>query len=172
MRFDQSQTTTAAQLINKLNQDELIYILKEFGQERFALRIAKNILQSRKTDPVKTTAQLARIVLKSLPKQRHYQKIHPATRTFQALRIYLNQELEALKEGIEKGIFFLNPRGRIATISFHSLEDRIAKRSFKKFAQEGILKIITKKPITPGEQEMLVNRRSRSAKLRVGERKD
>lgn len=170
MRFDQRQNTTAADVINKLGLDELTYILREFGQERFAKRIAQNITQVRKQEPIKRTGQLVKVILRSLPKQRQYQKIHPATRTFQALRIYVNRELESLREIIEKGTFLLKPRSRIAVISFHSLEDRIVKQAFKNFAQKKVLKIMNKKPICSSANEIYLNPRSRSAKLRVGER--
>jgi 16S rRNA (cytosine1402-N4)-methyltransferase len=170
MRFDTREETTAADLVNSLKLDELEYILREFGEERFAARIAKSIIEYRKKEPISTTGQLVKIIFKSLSPKRHYQKIHPATRTFQALRIYLNQELVALKEAVEKGIFFLNSGGRIGVISFHSGEDRVVKQLFRKFAQEKVLKIINKKPLSPQEQEISLNPRSRSAKLRLAER--
>lgn len=170
MRFDTREVTTAADLVNKLKLDELVYILKEFGEERNARSIAKRIVEERKKEPILTTAQLVKIIFRGSPHNRHYQKIHPATRTFQALRICLNQELEALKEAVNKGVSFLKPGGRIGVISFHSLEDRIIKQSFRKFSQEKILKIITKKPLTPEESEMSRNPRSRSAKFRLAEK--
>lgn len=170
MRFDTREETTAADLVNKLKLDELVYILKEFGEERFAQPIARGIVEERKKERILTTTGLVKIIFKSLPQRRHYQKIHPATRTFQALRICLNQELEALKEAVNKGVFFLKPGARIGVISFHSLEDRIVKQSFKKFSQEKVLKIITKKPLTPEKNEMSRNPRSRSAKLRLAEK--
>ena len=167
MRMGQAYTKTAADLINFLTKEELADIIFKFGQERYSRRIAEAIVRERKSRPIKTTAELKSIVLRAIPKAREWQKIHPATRTFQALRIATNDELAALEEGLGKAIGFLKPGGRICVISFHSLEDRIVKNIFKESDKEGILKILTKKPICPSQKEIITNVRARSAKLRA-----
>jgi len=158
---------TAAELINFLTKEELADIIFKFGEERYSRRIAEAIVRERKIQRIETTGQLKSIVLKAIPKTKKWQKIHPATRTFQALRIATNDELAALEEGINLAIKFLKPQARICVISFHSLEDRIVKNIFREADKNGILKILTKKPVCPQEEESSSNPRARSAKLRA-----
>jgi len=158
---------SAADIVNTTGKDELADIIFKFGEERFSRRIAGAIVAARRRSLIRTTSQLADIVMKALPKTRPWQKIHPATRTFQALRIAVNDELNALEEALRKALDLLSPGGRICVISFHSLEDRIVKNMFKDFALNAELEILTKKPVTPGRHELEVNPRSRSAKLRA-----
>ena len=145
-------------------------IFRKFGEERYYRKIAHLLIEERKHEPITTTTQLAQIILRSTPIKKQYERIHPATRIFQALRIAVNRELEALQIGLSKAISFLNSGGRIAVISFHSLEDRIVKHTFKNYFAKGILKIITKKPVMPSDLEKQENFASRSAKLRVAEK--
>jgi len=159
---------TAEEIVNTWEEENLADIIYGYGGERFARRIAKAIIEARKEE---TSKQLADIITDSLPSFRKGKGIHPATKTFQALRITVNDELGALKEAIESGIKVLRSGGRIAIISFHSLEDRIVKIFFKEEAKKGELKIITKRPISPSEKEQKENKRSRSAKLRIAEKK-
>lgn len=162
MRMDTSQGDTAADLVNHLSERELADIIYQYGEERNSRRIARTIVQHR---PVHTTGALADIVLKAHRGPR--QRIHPATRTFQALRIAVNDELGALARVLPQAVDLLKPAGRLAVISFHSLEDRIVKRYFQ---QHEDLQKLTKKPITATEVEISRNPRARSAKLRVAER--
>ena len=183
MRADRRASLTASHLVNNSSQEDLERILRDFGEERWARRIAKLIVARRKNKPIKTTAQLVGIVEEALPYKRG--KIHPATRTFQALRIAVNGELEALREGLEEGIKLLRPGGRMGVISYHSLEDRIVKGTFQEWAKAchcpprwplcccGGKKValrVTKGVLKPGEEEILANPRSRSARLRVAEK--
>ena len=167
MRMNKAQRINASHLINKTSYKELQNILYEFGEERWAKRIARAIVREREQTPVTTTIQLARIIERAVP---YRGRIHPATRTFLALRLRINGELENLREILPPTVDSLKKKGRICIISYHSLEDRIVKNSFRDFAHQGKLKILTKKPITPTIEEVRVNPRSRSAKLRVGER--
>ncbi|MBI3325031.1 MAG: 16S rRNA (cytosine(1402)-N(4))-methyltransferase RsmH [Candidatus Omnitrophica bacterium] len=167
MRMDRRQPTTAAALIQRLSEEELAYVLAEYGQERWARRIAKRVVAARRSQPITTTSQLARIVADALPGRG---KIHPATRTFQALRIAVNEELSELDALLTTLPSCLAPGGRAVLISFHSLEDRRVKQAFRQGAVEGIYRLLTKKPMTPSEEERARNPRSRSAKLRVVER--
>lgn len=169
MRMDKSNILTAKDIVNNYTEFEIDKILQAFGEERYHRRIAKKIVSVRKRNPINTIGQLVDVVTNELPYKK-FTRIHPATRTFQALRIAVNRELEYLKEGIEKGSLFLKPGSRICVISYHSLEDRIVKNTFKEFSNSGMLKILTKKPIIPQEEETRLNPRSRSAKLRVAER--
>ncbi len=161
---------TAEEIVNKWSREAIERILREYGQERFAKRIAKKIVEERKIKPIKSTFQLVEIVKRAIPKRYQRQKIHPATRTFQALRIAVNDELENFKKGLSQSLEILEKGGRIVTISFHSLEDRICKNFFKEQNQKGLLKILTKKPITPSSQEIQKNPRASSAKLRAVEK--
>jgi len=172
MRMDDSSPTTAADLVNTLSEKELGEIIYRFGEERWARRIASFIVEQRKKAPIKTTGQLTEIIKAAIPAAARRKGPHPARRTFMALRIAVNDELSGLEEGLRAGISFLKPGGRIAVISFHSLEDRIVKRIFKEYAASKILRILTKKPLVPSEEEVLVNPRSRSAKLRAAEKDD
>jgi 16S rRNA (cytosine1402-N4)-methyltransferase len=169
MRMNPEQRIKAYDVVNFYDEKELYRIIKEYGEEKFARRIAKAIVNYRRKKKIETTRELVEIIEKAIPKG-YYKKIHPATKTFQAIRIEVNQELASLKEALQKIPFLLNPLSRIVVISFHSLEDRIVKHTFKKFEKEGILKILTKKPITPSEDEIKKNPPSRSAKMRCAER--
>jgi 16S rRNA (cytosine1402-N4)-methyltransferase len=169
MRMDKRAKLTAYDVVNRYSERELYRIIKTYGEERFASRIAKAIAAYRRKKPIETTKELAQIVESAIPKG-FYKKIHPATKTFQAIRMEVNRELYHLKEALLKIPDLLNPKGRIAVISFHSLEDRIVKHAFRSFEKEGKLKVITKKPITPTEEEIRKNPPSRSAKLRVAEK--
>ena len=169
MRFDPLSGPTAAEYLARANKDELAEVIWKYGEERAARKIAEAIVRSRHQREIKTTADLRRIIEKVLPRRG---KIHPATRTFQALRIYLNGELRNLEQGLENGFEILKPRGRMAAISFHSLEDRIIKNFFKDRARAGAAKLVTKKPLPPSALEIFENPRARSAKLRILEKND
>jgi 16S rRNA (cytosine1402-N4)-methyltransferase len=166
MRMDTRSGPTAAQVVNEASERELADLIYEYGEERRSRRIARAIVRGR---PIATTGQLARIVASAAPamKQEH---IHPATRTFQALRIYVNRELDEIRALLEAAPSLLKPSARLVVISFHSLEDRIAKDSLREGARQGIWEILTKKPVTAGEEELDRNPRSRSAKLRAAEK--
>jgi len=170
MRMDKHKKLSAARVINGLSEKELADVIFKFGEERYARRIARGIAEERKGHEISTTKELVDIVMRSLRGKYFSHRIHPATRTFQAIRIYVNDELGALEEGLKKAIEHLEPGARVCVISFHSLEDRIVKNTFKDYAQKNILKIITKKPLTPSADEIISNPRSRSAKLRTAER--
>ncbi len=171
MRYNPEMTElTAERIVNKFSQSEIANILKEYGEERFSKRIASRLVKERKTEPIKTTFQLVEIIREATPSQYHHQKIHFATRTFQALRIAVNDELENIKKVLPQTLEVLKPSGKLVIISFHSLEDRIVKNFLKAQAQEGLLKILTKKPIRPTKEEFEVNPRSRSAKLRAAQK--
>lgn len=164
MRMNQTQALTAAEVINTWEEAALANLFFTYGEERLSRRIARRIVEQR---PFETTTQLADAIAYSVPPKYRYGRIHPATRVFQALRIGVNQELEVLATFLAKAPTWLKPGGRLAIISFHSLEDRLVKHAFK---ESSLLKVITKKPIQPSEAEMERNARSRSAKLRVAER--
>ena len=170
MRMDRNQSLTAKSLVNRLRETELSDIIRDFGEERFHRRIAKKIVEERKHKEISTTAELSDVVLRSLPYSHNKYKIHPATRTFQAIRIKVNDELGSIKEALDALPDSLEKGARCCVISFHSLEDRIAKNTFKEFKARGLFNILTKKPIMADENEVITNPRSRSAKLRVGER--
>ncbi|UCC94329.1 MAG: 16S rRNA (cytosine(1402)-N(4))-methyltransferase RsmH [Candidatus Omnitrophota bacterium] len=170
MRMDRDSFVSAYDLINNLSEKELELIFRKFGEEHYSKKIAHYIIEARKNRPISTTTQLVNVILKAMPSRAALYRIHPATRTFQALRIAVNRELEVLSNGLESAISFLSRGGRIGVISFHSLEDRIAKHTFKDFASRGILRLITKKPLLPAQNEVAENPASRSAKLRVAEK--
>ena len=167
MRMDTRQGPTAAQVVNEASEHELANLVYEYGEERRSRRIARAIVRGR---PVKTTGQLARLIASAAPAMKQ-ERIHPATRTFQALRIYVNRELDEIKALFEAAPQLLKPSARLVVISFHSLEDRIAKDSLREGAHKGIWEILTRKPVTAQEEEMERNPRSRSAKLRAAEKK-
>jgi 16S rRNA (cytosine1402-N4)-methyltransferase len=167
MRMDTRAGPTAGQVVNEMNERELANLIYEYGEERRSRTVARAIVRGR---PITSTAQLARIVASAAPPMK-FGQIHPATRTFQALRIYINRELDEIRDLLEAAPKLLKPSGRLVVISFHSLEDRIAKDSFREGARQGIWNILTKKPATAGEEEIEKNPRSRSAKLRAAERK-
>jgi 16S rRNA (cytosine1402-N4)-methyltransferase len=166
MRQDPRTGPTAAQVVNETSEHELANLIYEYGEERRSRRISRAIVSGR---PVTTTGQLARIVAAAAPAMKQ-DRIHPATRTFQALRIYVNRELDEIKALMEAAPALLKPSGRLVVISFHSLEDRIAKDSLRQGAQQGIWQVLTKKPFTPDKEEIERNPRSRSAKLRAAEK--
>jgi len=172
MRMDQDAFVSAYDLINNLSEKELANIFRRFGEERYYKRIAQAVVMARRNEPIATTTQFADVVSNAVAGRYRSHKIHPATRVFQALRIAVNRELLSLETGLIKAISLLRPRGRIAVISFHSLEDRIVKHTFRDYAARGFLKIITKKPQMPDEAELKENPASRSAKLRVAEKCD
>ena len=167
MRMDVRRKDTAAGLINSLSEEELADLFYYYGEERQARRIAGFIVEARQRKKIETTARLAGIVAEAVPRRFHPRKIHVATRTFQALRIVVNDEIENLKTVLRDGAEFLKTGGRFCVITFHSLEDRLVKRAF---AGNEILKPLTRKPVTAGEEELSRNPRSRSAKLRAAER--
>jgi 16S rRNA (cytosine1402-N4)-methyltransferase len=171
MRMSRDEGDSAADLVATLTERELEKILKEFGEERFARRIAGMIVETRRKTPIETTTQLAALVGRAVPRAAWPRRLHPATRTFQGLRIAVNGELTKLDRVLAAAPRLLNPGGRIAVISYHSLEDRRVKQSFVEGERLGILRRLTKKPIVPSEEEVRDNPRSRSAKLRVAERR-
>lgn len=184
MRMDDRQEITAATVVNEYSERELFHIIRDYGEDRFAQNIAKHIVAARQQGPIMTTAALAQIVDASIPMKMKKQGGHPAKRTFQAIRIEVNQELSVLEQNIQDMIDLLNPGGRFCIITFHSLEDRIVKKAFRT-AQDPCVcppdfpvcvcgrkskgKVITRKPILPDAEEMETNPRSRSAKLRIFE---
>lgn len=170
MRMDQDSYISAFDLVNSLSEREISTILKDFGQERWHHRIARYVVQSRLKKPIETTKELSDIVLRAMPRQSRREKIHPATRAFQAFRIAVNRELEGLEEALEKCLDALKVGGRIAVVAFHSLEDRVVKQKFRKWSQSGELDLIVKKPLRPSEGEARFNPRARSARLRIAER--
>ncbi len=167
MRMDQTQETTAASLVNRFSADELIDVLRTLGEERFAPRIARQIVRERQACAIETTRQLAEVVSRAVPPQARHGRLHPATRTFQALRIAVNDELGALEALLERLPRVLNAGGRAVIITFHSLEDRLVKRAFAQGMRDGCWTVLTKKPVRPGEAEVARNPRARSAKLRA-----
>jgi len=168
MRFDPSEPgPTAAELINRLPEAELAQVFFDFGEERFSRRISRRIVETRRVRPIRTTGELAELVRRSVPGKARHGPIDPATRVFQALRIAVNHELEQLDSVLEVIPDVLAPGGRAAIISFHSLEDRRVKWAYRKNPE---LTVLTKKPVTATAQEVAVNPRARSAKLRVVER--
>ena len=167
MRMDESRGESAADFIARIGETELADVIYQFGEERFSRRIAKNIVAERKKRRIETTGELAEIVARSVPGRRG--RIHPATRTFQALRIAVNDELGQLERFLEQAIGLLNKGGRLVVISYHSLEDRPVKNTFRSTAVD-LGTVITKKVVMPSREEQMSNPRARSAKLRVFER--
>ncbi len=166
MRMDPRSGVTAEQVVNQVSEEDLANLIYEFGEERRSRRIARAIVRAR---PVTTTAQLAKVVTSSAPAI-HSDRIHPATRVFQALRIYVNGELDQIASLLRQAPLLLRPGGRMVAISFHSLEDRIVKDAFREGKTSGIWKVLTPKPVTATEEEIRNNPRARSAKLRAAER--
>lgn len=182
MRMDREQPITAKDIVNRYPEAELVRIIKDYGEERYARNIARNILREREKKEIETTGQLVDIIRSSMPAKVRNGKGHPAKRTFQAIRIECNQELEVLREALDDMIELLNEGGRLCIITFHSLEDRMVKNSFRKAEQPCTCppdfpvcvcgkkskgKVVTRKPILPSEEEIKENSRSKSAKLRV-----
>jgi 16S rRNA (cytosine1402-N4)-methyltransferase len=165
----QSSDITAHEIVNSWSEESLADIIYGYGEDRFARRIAKAIVTAREIQSIETAGQLSDIIASAVPKF-GFKKINPATKTFQAIRIAVNDELGAIKEALPKAFSRLNTGGRISIISFHSLEDRIVKRFFKEKSEAGEGRLIVKKPITPSPQEIAENPRSRSAKLRIIEK--
>jgi 16S rRNA (cytosine1402-N4)-methyltransferase len=167
MRMDQSRGATAAELVNRADEADLADVIFRYGEERYSRRIARALVAAR---PITTTGELAAIVRRAVP-TRGWQRIDPATRTFQALRIWVNGELDRLGEFVRDAADRLEPGGRLAVIAFHSLEDRIVKHTMRGLADDapGAFRVLTKKPVTAGDDELRGNPRARSAKLRVGE---
>jgi len=170
MRFDPSQELTAASIVNGWNADQLTGIFVRCGEERFARRIAGAVIAARRRDRIVSTLQLVDVIASAVPAAYRRGRIHFATRTFQALRIATNDELGNLEAALPAFTGSIAPGGRLAVISFHSLEDRAVKRYFLSQAAAGVLKVLTKRPLTASEAEVAVNPRSRSAKLRVAEK--
>ena len=185
MRMDRTQSRTAADIVNETPENELADIIYQYGEERYSRRIAAAIVNERAIEPVARCARLAGIVSRAVPARGRQKNIHPATRTFQALRIAVNEELCGLDEFLLEVACFLKPRGRLVVIAFHSLEDRIVKRAFRKLAGQCVCdappelcrcdkavsgKILTSRPVTPGPEELAVNPRARSARLRALEK--
>ena len=170
MRMDPEGEMTADQVVNHMREEELANVIYEFGEERRSRRIARAIVRAR---PIRTTAHLAQVISAALRSMKHgaHEKIHPATRTFQAIRIFVNRELDDLKALLEAAPQVLKKGGRLVVISFHSLEDRIVKDFLREGREKGVYNVLTKKPLTATEEEIDRNPRSRSAKLRAAERK-
>lgn len=186
MRMNQEQGLTAAEIVNSYTEDELTGIIREYGEEKWASRIASFIVDFRKKKEIRTTFDLVDVIKAAIPASARRTGGHPARRTFQALRIATNNELNQLSDMIDNAVSYIKTGGRICIISFHSLEDRIVKNKFREMAKKCVcppdfpicvcdkkarLKVITRKPVTAGEEELKENPRARSAKLRVGEKK-
>tara|TARA_Y100000310_G_scaffold223926_1_gene225793 strand:+ start:321 stop:1202 length:882 start_codon:yes stop_codon:yes gene_type:complete len=169
MRYDSSNPDTAEKLINFQSRGDLEQMLKELGEEEFAGPIANEIVEARNTKPIDNTIQLVEIIKKATPAWYHKRRINPATKTFQALRIAVNRELENLEQGLPQALNVLKPQGILAVISFHSLEDKVIKEFARENTEELIL--LTKKPITPSKKEVEKNKRSSSGKLRTMKKK-
>jgi 16S rRNA (cytosine1402-N4)-methyltransferase len=169
MRMDPQGERTADQVVNRMREEDLANVIYEFGEERRSRRIARAIVRAR---PIRTTAHLAQVISAALRSMKHgaHQRIHPATTTFQAIRIFVNRELDDLKALMQAAPRVLKPGGRLVVISFHSLEDRIVKDALRDGAKSGIYNVLTRKPVTATEEEVDRNPRSRSAKLRAAER--
>jgi 16S rRNA (cytosine1402-N4)-methyltransferase len=167
MTYGEGALFTAEEIVNSWDEENLRTIISAYGEERLAGRIARAITEKREEKPIKTSAELSEIIKQAVPVWYRFGRLHPATRTFQALRIAVNDELRALEEGLGKAFEILKQEGRLAVITFHSLEDRIVKNFFKELENKKLAQIINKKPITPTEEEVEANRRSRSAKLRT-----
>ncbi|MBF0494740.1 MAG: 16S rRNA (cytosine(1402)-N(4))-methyltransferase RsmH [Candidatus Omnitrophica bacterium] len=170
MRYNVEQELSASDIINRADKYDLEKILREYGEERHAKLLAQKIVEERKKIKISTTAQLSKLIIDSIGRKYYNQRLNPAARTFQALRIFTNDELGSLEYGLENIINSLASGGRICVIDFHSLEDKIVKNIFHKMKTSGILQCINKKPIVPAYEEVRSNPRARSAKLRIGEK--
>ncbi|MFQ5442143.1 MAG: 16S rRNA (cytosine(1402)-N(4))-methyltransferase RsmH [Thermodesulfobacteriota bacterium] len=185
MRMDRRQKLSAFDIVNTFDVKDLAHIIRRYGEERFSMRIARAITARRKQRPLETTMELAEVVLRAVPKKFHSMRTHPATKTFQALRIAVNGEIESLERGLEEAVEVLGPGGRFVVLSYHSLEDRLVKNAFRDSARGclcppripkcvcghvPVVRILTKKALTPEPREVEENPRSRSAKLRAVEK--
>ncbi|MCD8239171.1 MAG: 16S rRNA (cytosine(1402)-N(4))-methyltransferase RsmH [Clostridiales bacterium] len=185
MRMDRTDSLTAYDVVNGYTEEELFRVIRDYGEERWAKRIASFIINERKASPIKTTFELNTVIKKAIPKAARQDGGHPSKRTFQAIRIEVNNELNILEKAVEDMADVLNPGGRLCIITFHSLEDRIVKTTFKRLnnpctcprefpvcvcGKKPVIKIITKKPVTAGENELKDNNRAHSAKLRIAEK--
>jgi len=170
MRFDPDQPVTAAELVNRAPEPELARLLAAYGEEPAARRIARRLVAARARRPITSTRQLAELVTAAIPPHRRPRRIHPATRTFQALRIAVNDELGSLEAALPQAAHLLAPRGRFGVIAFHSLEDRLVKQAFRAFGRTTAWRVATPKPLRPGLAEVRENPRARGARLRVLER--
>lgn len=170
MRLDKTQALSAYDVVNTYSEEEIADVLYLYGEERYSRRIARAICQRREEKEIVGSKELADLIFSSVPKEYRYGRIHPATRSFQAIRIEVNGELDRIQRALDGAIRALKKGGRLAVISFHSLEDRIVKHFFREQSDKGEAKLITKKPVTPTEKELEDNPPSRSAKLRVVER--
>lgn len=187
MRMDERQTLTARDMVNGYSETELFHIIRDYGEDKFAKNIAKHIVLAREEKPIETTYELNEIIKAAIPAKMRETGGHPSKRTYQAIRIALNRELDVLRDSLDDMIKILNPGGRICIITFHSLEDRIVKLAFRKnenpcicppsfpvctCGRKPLGRVITRKPILPGEKELAENSRSKSAKLRIFERSE
>ena len=187
MRMDRRQALTAKDIVNTYSQQELSRIIRDYGEDKFAQNIAKHIVAAREKEPIETTGQLNEIIKVAIPAKMRVTGGHPSKKTFQAIRIACNRELEVLEDSLDMMIDLLNPGGRLCIITFHSLEDRIVKSAFKRnenpctcppefpvcvCGKKSKGKVITRKPILPGAEEMEENKRAKSAKLRVFEKRE
>lgn len=186
MRMDQQSPITANDVVNEWDEEEIANLIWEYGEEKFSRRIARQITLHREKSPIRTTGELVEIIKEAIPAAARRTGPHPAKRTFQAIRIAVNDELNAFREAVVDAIDLLNPGGRVSVITFHSLEDRICKQVFQEYAKgctcppsfpictcgnQPVVNIVTRKPIVPGEAELAANPRARSAKLRVAEKR-
>lgn len=169
MSYGDEVKLNAKDLVNSATEEDLATIIRSYSEERFAKRIARAIVEQREKKNIETSGELAEIIERAVPKL-GYRKIHPATKTFQALRIAVNDEIDALKDGLDGALRMLSENGRAAVISFHSIEDRVVKNMFRELEKNGVGKVITKKPIKPSDEEIAINKRARSAKLRIFEK--
>ncbi|MDD2972823.1 MAG: 16S rRNA (cytosine(1402)-N(4))-methyltransferase RsmH [Lachnospiraceae bacterium] len=182
MRMDKRQTLTAKEIVNEYSEMELFHMIKDYGEDQFAKNIAKHIVRARAEKPIETTGELNELIKAAIPAKMRVTGGHPSKKTFQAIRIECNKELEVLRDSLDELIWMLSPGGRLCIITFHSLEDRIVKTAFRRNENPCTCppdfpvcvcgkvpqgKVITRKPILPGEEELAVNKRSKSAKLRV-----
>ncbi len=167
MRVDPRIPLTAAEIVNRTHETDLAGLIFRLGEERHSRRIARAIVKAR---PIQTTTELAQVVMRAIPSRAGLHHLHPATRTFLALRLAVNQELENLSEFLAQALTVLRPSGRLVILSFHSLEDRLVKRAFRQWQLEGTAQILTRKVLRPSDEEVRVNPRSRSAKLRAAEK--
>jgi 16S rRNA (cytosine1402-N4)-methyltransferase len=167
MRMDPTTGATAADLVNQMSERELADLIFNLGEERHSRRIARGIVKGR---PYRLTTELAQVVTRAIPSRAALRHIHPATRTFQALRLAVNRELECLESLLAQALGVVKPGGRVVILSFHSLEDRMVKRAFQAWQRQGWARILTRKVVRPSEEEVRANPRSRSAKLRAAER--